>query len=89
MPQLLFGMVKLLAVLPVIIGPPNGPFGLRVSATRQGATGTNLSPVTATVVKLAVTLLGLFMTTEIGFVEPVAAPLQLLNAKPKLENADS
>src|SRR5579871_3037955 len=40
--QLLFcGSGKLLEVSPWMGGPPKGPFGLRVSTTRQGVTGVN------------------------------------------------
>jgi hypothetical protein len=37
----------LAAAWPCRKGPPNGPAGLRVSATRQGVTGTKLKPVSA------------------------------------------
>src|SRR5208283_3508438 len=37
--QSLFGMGKLLVSPPVMLGPPNTPTGLRVSATRHGVTG--------------------------------------------------
>jgi hypothetical protein len=41
MPQALLGMTKSRDVFPVMAGPPNGPLGVRVSAIRQGLTGTN------------------------------------------------
>src|SRR3954447_8052408 len=45
-PQALLGIANALAAaLPCRNGPPNGPAGLRVSAMRQGVTGTKLSPV--------------------------------------------
>lgn len=44
MPQALEGMLKPRVVPAVRNGPPNGPFGLRVSATRHGVTGTKLKP---------------------------------------------
>lgn len=40
--QPLAGMAKPRVVFPLKIGPPNGPFALRVSAIRQGVTGTKL-----------------------------------------------
>src|SRR5450432_3829992 len=40
-PQLLEGMTKSRLLPPAIAGPPKGPAALRVSATRQGVTGTN------------------------------------------------
>ena len=44
-PQTLLGMANALAVAwPRREGPPNGPVGLRVSAMRQGVTGTKLKP---------------------------------------------
>src|SRR5216684_2022725 len=42
--QELFEIAKLREVPPARNGPPNGPAGLRVSATRQDVTGTNMSP---------------------------------------------
>jgi hypothetical protein len=46
--QALLGMVNALAAAwPCRNGPPNGPAGLRVSAMRQGVTGTKLKPVIA------------------------------------------
>ena len=42
--QELLGTAKPREVPPVMNGPPNGPTGLRVSATRHGATGTKRSP---------------------------------------------
>jgi hypothetical protein len=45
-PQALLGMANALAAaLPWRKGPPNGPAALRVSAIRQGVTGTKLKPV--------------------------------------------
>lgn len=45
-PQALLGTANdLAAALPCTNGPPNGPAGLRVSAMRQGVTGTKLKPV--------------------------------------------
>lgn len=44
MPQALPGTLKALEVPAARNGPPNGPFGFRVSATRHGATGTKLKP---------------------------------------------
>jgi len=45
-PHALLGMANdLAAALPCRNGPPNGPAGLRVSAIRQGVTGTKLKPV--------------------------------------------
>ena len=47
-PQALPGMANALATaLPWRNGPPNAPDGLRVSAMRQGVTGTKLKPVSA------------------------------------------
>jgi hypothetical protein len=44
-PQALLGMANALpAAWPCRKGPPNGPAGLRVSAMRQGVTGTKLKP---------------------------------------------
>ena len=40
MPHPLFGIAKSRAVWPCSDGPPNGPFALRVSATRHGVIGT-------------------------------------------------
>jgi len=37
--QALDGMVKLRVLLAGMMGPPKGPFGRRVSVTRQGVTG--------------------------------------------------
>src|SRR5215813_8679837 len=56
--QLLAGMGKSRVELASITGPPNGPGASRVSATRQGVTGTNRNPDGATTLKLAVTFLG-------------------------------
>src|ERR1019366_2220532 len=42
-PHALAGMTKSRLLPPSIAGPPKGPAGLRVSATRQGVTGTNRS----------------------------------------------
>jgi len=39
-PQALLGTIKSRVVPPVIAGPPNGPVAFRVSAMRQGVTGT-------------------------------------------------
>src|SRR5581483_11579003 len=47
MPQELLGMLKVRVPLTVISGPPRGPFGLRVSTTRQGVTGMNCSSCAA------------------------------------------
>src|SRR5215470_1930621 len=47
MPQAEFGMVNDRLVLPAMNGAPKGPVGLRVSATRQGATGTYRKPAGA------------------------------------------
>jgi hypothetical protein len=45
-PQALLGIANALAAaLPCRKGPPKGPVGLRVSAMRQGVTGTKLKPV--------------------------------------------
>jgi len=47
-PQALLGMANALAAaLPCRKGPPNGPAALRVSAMRQGVTGTKRKPVSA------------------------------------------
>src|SRR5260370_3479701 len=44
MPQELLGITKLRDVPAARYGPPNGPTEFRVSATRQGDTGTSMSP---------------------------------------------
>jgi hypothetical protein len=40
MPHALLGMTKSRDVPPVMAGPPKGPLAFRVSAIRQGVTGT-------------------------------------------------
>jgi hypothetical protein len=40
MPQTLLGITKSRDVFPAMAGPPKGPLGFRVSAIRQGVTGT-------------------------------------------------
>src|SRR5262245_15159717 len=88
-PQLLAGIVKFLAESAAMTGPPNGPGALRVSATRQGATGTNRNPDVDTTLKFAMTFLGPDITSNAGFVEPATSPVQLENAYPKLAKAES
>ena len=46
--QALRGMVNERTEAAAIVGPPKGPAALRVSATRQGVTGTNHEPVAGT-----------------------------------------
>src|SRR5262249_41879363 len=87
--QLLAGMGTSRVELASITGPPTGPGASRVSATRQGVTGTNRTPDGAATLKLAVTFLGPDITNKAGFAEPVTSPLQLENAKPKFGKAES
>src|SRR6476646_4760307 len=42
--QLLLGILNPRVACPTSGGPPKGPAGLRVSATRHGVTGTNVRP---------------------------------------------
>ena len=91
MPQELAGIVKLRGTPPLKIGPPNGPFGLRVSATRHGVIGTKRKPEPDPPVELkfAVTFLGADIVTDVGFAEPVASPLQLAKVNPEFAAADN
>src|ERR1700676_2327080 len=45
-PQPLPGIAKARTSAASMLGPPKGPFGRRVSAMRQGLTGTNRAPDT-------------------------------------------
>src|ERR1035438_9776961 len=45
MPQALVRMLKSRLDPPVMLGPPNGPAAVRVSATRQAVTGMKRSPL--------------------------------------------
>jgi hypothetical protein len=48
MPQVLLGTLKVRTPPAGMIGPPKGPFAPRVSAIRQGFTGTKRSPEVGT-----------------------------------------
>src|ERR1051326_6399906 len=75
--QVLLGMAKDRLVPPARKGPPNGPFAFRVSAMRQGVTGTKVS----TELKIANTVWDEFMVT-VQVCAPEQAPLHPVNAEP-------
>ena len=73
--QPLCGMGKLRLLPPMIEGPPKGPIPLRVSATRQGVTGTKPNPEKVPP-NVTVALMSLFMITVQVFPALEVHPVQ-------------
>ena len=80
MPHALCGIGKDRLVPPAITGPPNVPSALRVSATRQGVTGTKTVPaahwVTITVWPATVKLVLRAAPVVLASTEKVTVPVR-------------
>src|SRR5438270_12282731 len=89
MAQRPLGIIKLRLPPPFIRGPPKGPAGWRVSATRQGVTGTKRNATGGVKLgsgtKFAVTVRGpLIVTVVEGLLALATVPVHPANMYPKL-----